>query len=216
MWRHTNLVGFIPATIIDISRHIYARLIDIHKYMDNHVAIITQTDMKMIQFNSYNEIISWNLTSITKFHLPSHVSFSCLSYNKTCLAVLSETYELALYHFCENRKVLLLYVKMNEEPYFTYKFSCKITCCDISQNEQYIAVGTEKGQISVSLFHDLALNSLIICSRMNLILFFFLFLDYRYRKANGDYSTIFSQRSHHTIVLGSHCYRRFDFTLSDK
>lgn len=176
MWQHINLIGFIPATMIDIPtqyRCTFARLIDIHKYMDNHVAIITQTDIKMIQFNSCNETISWDLTSITKFHLPLYVSFSCLSYNKTCLAVLSETYELALYHFYENREVLPPYMEMNEEPYFTYKFSYKITCCDMSQNEQYIAVGTEKGQISVSLFHDLAFSSLITCSHMNLILFFF-------------------------------------------
>ncbi|XP_019885106.1 apoptotic protease-activating factor 1 isoform X2 [Camponotus floridanus] len=147
MWQHTNLIGTIPATMIDRSRNITARLINIHKLMDNHVAIITQTDIKIIQFNLCTE--TWKLTSITKFHLSSHISFSCVSRNKIYLAVLSEAYELALYYFCKNKTVLPPYMEMNEDPYFIHLFPWKVTCCDISQNEQFIAVGTEKGQISI-------------------------------------------------------------------
>lgn len=216
MWQHTNLIGTIPATIIDIPRNITARLIDIHKLMDNHVAIITQTDIKIIQFNLRTETIYWKLTSITKFHLSSHVSFSCVSPSKIYLAVLSESYELALYYFYKNRTVLPPYIEMNKEPHFIYKFPWKVTCCDISQNEQYIAVGTEKGQICVSLFHDLVrLSSSVTCLyEFNFI--FFSFLDYGYNKTNRDHSIIFPQRSHYTIVLGSDCYRCFDFTISNK
>lgn len=216
MWQHTTEIGMIPATIIDIPRNITSRLIDIHKLMDNHVAIITQTDVQIIQFNLCNEIISWRITSITKFHLSSHVTFSCLSHNKIFLAVLNESYQLALYYFCKNRTVLPPYMEMSEEPNFIYTFPSKITCCDISQNEQYIAVGTEKGQVSVSLFHDLAQPSSLITYSYEFNIIFLSFLDYRYKKTNRDRSTIFPQRSHYTVILGSDCHGCFDFTISNK
>lgn len=145
MWQHSKQIFG-----TDISA---GHIIDVHKLNNNHMAIITQSDMKMIWFNECTETISWELISQVPFDLPSDVTFSCFSHNKTYLAILNESNQLVLYYFCKNR-TLLSYMEINEQPYYTSLFSWKATCCDISQDEQYIAVGTERGQIIVSLFHD--------------------------------------------------------------
>ncbi|XP_029674820.1 uncharacterized protein LOC115242566 isoform X2 [Formica exsecta] len=140
MWQHSKQIfgTDIPA----------GHIIDIHKLNNNHMAIITQSDIKTIWFNECTETISWELISQVPFDLPSDVTFSCFSHNKTYLAVLNESNQLVLYYFCKNRTVLLPCIEINEQPY-TCPFSWKAICCDISQNEQYIAVGTERGQIII-------------------------------------------------------------------
>lgn len=145
MWQHSKQIfgTDIPA----------GHIINIHKLNNNHMAIITQSDIKTIWFNECTETISWELISQVPFDLPSDVTFSCFSHNKNYLAVLNESNQLVLYYFCKNRTVLLPCIEINEQPY-TCPFSWKAICCDISQNEQYIAVGTERGQIIVSFFHD--------------------------------------------------------------
>lgn len=142
MWQHSN-----ETCKTDIPE---GHIIDIHKLNNDHVAIITESGIKIIWF-TFNPCpdISWQLISQVSFDPPLYVSFSCSSRNKTYLAVLNESYQLILYYFYENRTVLSPCMDINKQPYFVHPFSWKATCCDISQNEQYIAVGTERGQIFI-------------------------------------------------------------------
>lgn len=110
----------------------------------------------MIRFNLCDEMISGQITRQIPFNTSlSKVLFSCFSYNKTYLAVLNESYQLVLYYLYRNRQI---FMEINEEPCFVYPFPRKTTCCNISQNEEYIAVGTETGEIFVSLFYDYLAN----------------------------------------------------------
>lgn len=79
----------------------------------------------------------------------TNISFSCLSHMKTYLAVLKESgKELIVLTFSDDTTYVPTIKKKNEHLERT--FGQKITYCDISQDEQYIAVGFETGCISVS------------------------------------------------------------------
>lgn len=75
----------------------------------------------------------------------SYVTFSCLTTykQKTYLAILNKSHCLTLFHINEEGN------SINIQFCFTYSFAQKTTCCDISKNTDYIAVGFESGQISI-------------------------------------------------------------------
>jgi len=82
----------------------------------------------------------------------SCITFSRLSYNQNYLAILNESYHLTLLHITYYENIAASSsIQISEQPYFTHNFAQRVTCCDISKNEQYIAVGLESGQISVSV-----------------------------------------------------------------
>jgi len=97
--------------------------------------------------------IPWQLISqVDLSNPPSNIIFSCLSYNQKYLAILNESHHLTLLYInYENIAASLPHIQINEQPHFTHSFAQKAICCDISKNEQYIAVGLESGRISVSI-----------------------------------------------------------------
>ncbi|XP_029154798.1 uncharacterized protein LOC114927905 isoform X2 [Nylanderia fulva] len=131
--------------------NISVHVINIHKLYNDYVAIIMQNSIRTIYIPNLCEErrATWQIISQLSFNPPSDVTFSCLSHNKFYLAVLNESCQLVLYYLNENIKVSPSTKEINEEPYFNYTFASNTICCDISQNEQYIAVGIEKGQIFI-------------------------------------------------------------------
>lgn len=131
------------------------RVAFIHKLNDNHVITITQNGVILIWH--VENTIWW---TISKREIPNpantHISFSCLSHMRTYLAVLNartdQSHELFLLNFHENNAITP--TRIETSFYFMHTFKQKMTCCDISQDEHYIAVGFETGLISVSVFHD--------------------------------------------------------------
>ncbi|XP_017794472.1 PREDICTED: LOW QUALITY PROTEIN: apoptotic protease-activating factor 1 [Habropoda laboriosa] len=73
--------------------------------------------------------------------------FSCLSYEKRFLTVLNENGDVILYYLQYDTRTVPVSINITE--HFRKKYSCKLTCCEISQNEKYLAVGFESGEISV-------------------------------------------------------------------
>lgn len=116
----------------------------IHKLSENHVITITNNGIIKLWHIS----IHWNVITNISLKQPSFVTFSCLSYNKTYLAVLKNAQHLCtlyVYLFCKMPQL-----QFSRMPYFMHTFDQKTICCDISQNDQYIAIGLETGKISVS------------------------------------------------------------------
>lgn len=93
--------------------------------------------------------LPWKLTQQISLSLSAHISFSCLSYNQHYLAIVNGSRNLVL--FCITHDVV---IQISQQPCFTHTFVQNVTYCDISKNEQYVAVGFESGQIHVSLFYD--------------------------------------------------------------
>ncbi|KAL6265324.1 hypothetical protein P5V15_002125 [Pogonomyrmex californicus] len=119
----------------------------IHEINNNHVITITQNGIIAIWYIDER----WELRSQVNLSNPlSHILFSSLSYKQNYLAVLNESYDLILLHIIhKNAMSSTIRIQISNEPYFTYTFAQKATLCDISKNEQYIAVGLESGQISI-------------------------------------------------------------------
>lgn len=121
------------------------RVVCIHK-LNNHVLTITQNGIIRI----WNIDSTWcpiNQTTIP-YLVGAHISSSCISYKKIYLAILIEPHRLMLYTLHENTTVSSIHVQI--KYYHLHIFKQKVTHFNISQNEQYIAVGLETGQISVS------------------------------------------------------------------
>lgn len=130
-------------------------VVSLHKVNDNQVITITQN----------GTLIFWHVNSkwspIKRVSVPNsdsleiRISFSCLSC-ENFLALLIEPYSLVLFTLCRNTAIRPRHMPRPKDlqirHYFTYPFEQRAICCDISQNEQYIAIGFETGQISVSLF----------------------------------------------------------------
>lgn len=111
----------------------------------------------------------WQLISQIDLSYPSScISFSCLSYNQNYLAILNESCRLTLFCIIHEHTTSSARIQIREQPCLTHNFVQKVTFCDISKNERYIAVGFETGQISVSLFYDRLICALY---SMSLILF---------------------------------------------
>ncbi|XP_072748469.1 uncharacterized protein [Anoplolepis gracilipes] len=137
--------------IFTLTNKLEGCIIDVYKLDDNHVAIITQNDIQIWFWTILTETSELIPKLIRQLPLKdSKVLFSCFRNlsNKTYLAILNESCQLILHCLYSDRTVLESPCK-KIQFYFIYTFSCKTTCCDISQNEQYIAVGTEKGEIFI-------------------------------------------------------------------
>ncbi|XP_011876259.1 PREDICTED: apoptotic protease-activating factor 1 isoform X2 [Vollenhovia emeryi] len=122
---------------------------DIHKIDDNYVVTVTQKGVIALWYIS----IPWGLISEVALPPSSCISFSCLSHCKNYLAILSDS-QLTLFYIIHEFLTDALntssaQIKIGEQPCFTHCFAQKVTCCDISKNEQYVAVGFESGQISI-------------------------------------------------------------------
>ncbi|XP_067209405.1 apoptotic protease-activating factor 1 isoform X2 [Linepithema humile] len=119
------------------------RIAFIHKLNDNHVITITTNGIIKIWHTVHKY---WKMTNYIWLQPPSSITFSCLNYNKTYLAVLKNLQQLDIYLFYKTPEHNL---QLRRVPYFVHTFAQKTTCCDVSQNNQYIAVGFETGKISI-------------------------------------------------------------------
>lgn len=138
------------------------RVVSLHRLNDNKVITITQNGVVVI----WHIDLNWSPMSRVSISNSSDmsISFSCLSHNKTFLAVLKEPRDLDLFALCENTMILPTHTPhvsthLQMQLCFTHSFVQRVTYCDISQDERYIAVGFETGQISVSLFRIIMVKS---------------------------------------------------------
>lgn len=138
MWQHSRPVFRIDTRTESIN--------DVHIINDKYAITVTQNGVISIWYIN----VPWQLISqVDLFNLASCVIFSCLSYNQNYLAILNESHRLTLLYIAhENTST---HIQINEQFHLTHSCEQKATCCDISKNEQYIAVGFESGQISVSV-----------------------------------------------------------------
>ncbi|XP_025153495.1 apoptotic protease-activating factor 1 isoform X2 [Harpegnathos saltator] len=137
VWQNTKVSYMVNNT---------GRVMFIHKLNDDHVITISQNGVILIwqidqtvwQTKSRKEISNSADTNIT---------FSCLSHKRTYLAISRESHDLILFTFNENKNVLP--TRIEAIYYYKHNFVQKMTYCDISQDELYIAVGFETGLISI-------------------------------------------------------------------
>lgn len=124
-------------------------IINIHKFDDNHVISITQNGIITIwstngPWQSINQETIDNLANMPNIH----ILFTCLSRNKY-LAILREPYHLIIYVLYESAAMTTM-PRVQLWHYYTHVLPQKATCCEISPNERYIAVGLQTGLICVS------------------------------------------------------------------
>lgn len=137
-----------PPTLFSIGTK-EESIYDIHIINDNYIVIMQSGQIKIC----YKSNILWQLINqVDLSNPPSNIIFSCLSYNKKYLAILNESHRLTLLDInYVNIAASSQHIQINEQPRFIHSFAQKAICCDISKNEQYIAIGLESGQISVSI-----------------------------------------------------------------
>ncbi|XP_076276380.1 uncharacterized protein LOC143207139 isoform X2 [Lasioglossum baleicum] len=120
-------------------------VISIHEINEKCILTVTRSGV----------IILWNVNGIN-WSRRDRVSiggsdtittFSCLSHGKVILAVLTENGDVVLYKLQEDIITLPVCIKLTN--YFRRKYMQKLTCCEISQKEQYLAIGCENGDIFV-------------------------------------------------------------------
>ncbi|XP_011342861.1 apoptotic protease-activating factor 1 isoform X2 [Ooceraea biroi] len=135
VWQHSN-----PMCKIE-SKGCIAH---IHALSNYHVMTITQNGIMTL----WRTIMPWRLMSQeTGASLPNtHISFTCLSHHNKYLAIIKEPNHLIVYTLYEDAEVM---PSMKLRHYYNHGFSHRVTCCDISQNEQYIAVGLQTGLICI-------------------------------------------------------------------
>lgn len=141
-----------------------------------YVIAIHTVDQKCIVTVTRNGIITvWNINGknwlrvdrVTVGSSEIVSIFSCLSYRRSFLTVLNENGDMVLYKLQKNTISVPACIKITE--YFRKKYIHKLTCCEISQNEKYLAIGFENGDISVSLLN--CLISYVSSVSLNIIVF---------------------------------------------
>jgi len=87
----------------------------------------------------------WKL--ISQVHLSNRslcITFSRLSYNQNYLAILNESHHLTLLHITYYENIAASSsIKISEQPYFTYNFAQRITCCKMN-NISPLALNQDK------------------------------------------------------------------------
>lgn len=134
MWENVKLKYIIPNTGYVIAIHTI-----------DHECLVTITRNGIITI--------WNIKNMNwlqtdRVNGSSEIIFTCLSYQKNFLAVLNENRDVVLYKLQKDIILNPSYIKIIEFSRLTYIH--KLTCCEISQNEKYLAIGFENGNISVS------------------------------------------------------------------
>ncbi|CAK9826161.1 Apoptotic protease-activating factor 1 [Anthophora retusa] len=120
------------------------------------VISIYEIDTKYIVTVTRNGVVTtwyingsdWSRMCIVTVGSPDIVTtYSCLSYKKNFLTVLNENGDVVVYNLQYDTRTVPVNIQIKE--YFRKKYGCKLTCCEISQDEKYLAVGFENGEISV-------------------------------------------------------------------
>ncbi|XP_031834716.2 apoptotic protease-activating factor 1 isoform X2 [Nomia melanderi] len=120
-------------------------VISIHEVNEKCVVTVTRNGIiKLWNINGTNWL---QIDRVTIGGSGTITIFSCLSYWKIILAVLNENGDVNLYKLQEDTIHVPASIKITE--YFRKKYTQKLTCCEISQNDQYLAIGFENGNISI-------------------------------------------------------------------
>ncbi|KAK9303557.1 hypothetical protein QLX08_004783 [Tetragonisca angustula] len=120
-------------------------VIAIHKLDQENIATVTKNGIITIwNINSTNWL---RVDRVTVGNSDIISTYSCLSYHRSFLAVLNENGDVVLYKLQKNTISLPAYIKIME--YFRKRYTQKLSCCEISQDEKYLAIGFEDGDISV-------------------------------------------------------------------
>ncbi|XP_054000407.1 apoptotic protease-activating factor 1 isoform X1 [Hylaeus anthracinus] len=120
-------------------------IISIHEI--NERCILTVTRNGIITLWNINNTNWVRRDSVTNGGSDIITTFSCLSCRKIILAVLNDAGDVVLYKLQEDTITLPACIKITE--YFRTRYTQKLTCCEISQKEQYVAIGFENGDISI-------------------------------------------------------------------
>ncbi|XP_003700960.2 uncharacterized protein LOC100880336 isoform X1 [Megachile rotundata] len=120
-------------------------VISIHKVHERCVLTVTRNGI--ITLWNVNGTNWLRICKVTINNLDIETICSCLSYQKNFLAVLNNNGEVAVYKLQEDTITLPTCIKVTE--YFRKNYNKRLTCCEISENENYLAVGFENGDISV-------------------------------------------------------------------
>ncbi|CAL7936563.1 unnamed protein product [Xylocopa violacea] len=120
-------------------------VISIHKIDQESVITVTRNGVVTL-WNIYGT--NWSrINRVAVGGSDVVTNFSCLSYQKNFLAVLNEDGDVVLYKLQNDTATQPPCINIIE--YFRRRYSCKLTCCEISENEKYLAVGLENGDIFV-------------------------------------------------------------------
>ncbi|KZC07642.1 PREDICTED: apoptotic protease-activating factor 1 [Dufourea novaeangliae] len=120
-------------------------IISIHEI--NEKCIVTVTRNGIITVWNINGT-NWSRIDKVTIGGPDIITnFSCTSYWKNILVVLNENGDAVIYNLQEDTIILPVCMKITE--YFRKNYTEKLTCCEISQNQQYLAIGFENGDISI-------------------------------------------------------------------
>ncbi|KAL2742849.1 apoptotic protease-activating factor 1 isoform X1 [Vespula maculifrons] len=125
-------------------------IISIHEVHNEYVITVTQNGVIIL----YN-ISGTKWTIISKATIDNknvNIYFSCFSYGKQFLALLSESQHLFLYNLQEDDTVTPPCIKI--ELYHKELFREKPTYCDISHNQKYLAIGFKTGNITIIDIED--------------------------------------------------------------
>ena len=142
MWENIKLTYLIENT---------GYVIAIHKLDQENIATVTKNGIITIwNINSTNWL---RVDRVTVGNSDIISTYSCLSYHRSFLAVLNENGDVVLYKLQKNTISLPAYIKIME--YFRKRYTQKLSCCEISQDEKYLAIGFEDGDISVSFYYKL-------------------------------------------------------------
>ncbi|XP_076619262.1 uncharacterized protein LOC143340817 isoform X1 [Colletes latitarsis] len=136
VWQNTKLTYLIENA---------GYVISIHEISEKHLLTITRNGIITLWSVNGTNWLRTDRVSIGSSDILT--TFSCLSYWKIILAVLNEPGDVVLYKLQEDTITSPACIKITE--YFRKRYAQKLTCCDISQEEQYLAIGFENGDISI-------------------------------------------------------------------
>ncbi|XP_076641925.1 apoptosome protein Dark isoform X2 [Halictus rubicundus] len=120
-------------------------VISIHEI--NEKCIVTVTRSGIITLWIINGTNWLRIDRVTIGGSDTITTFSCLSHGKAILAVLNENGDVVLYTLQEDTITLPVCIRLSD--YYRKKYTQKLTCCEISQKEKYLAIGCGNGDISI-------------------------------------------------------------------
>ncbi|KAK2582333.1 hypothetical protein KPH14_004670 [Odynerus spinipes] len=136
VWKNNKI-----AYLVDNAGYI----ISIHEVNNEYVITVTQNGVITLYNISGTK---WTIISRAVVnHMDINIYFSCFSYKKQLLAMLSTSQNVLLYYLQEDSTVTPPCIKI--ELYYKHLFKEKPTNCDISQDQKYLAVGFETGDIAI-------------------------------------------------------------------
>ncbi|XP_076236256.1 apoptotic protease-activating factor 1 [Calliopsis andreniformis] len=122
-------------------------VISIHEVNENYIVTVARNGVVALWTINHTSWLRRDSVTIGGSESNMVTIFSCLSYWKSTLAVLNDNGDVVLYKLQEDTITVPQCIRLTE--YCRIKYTQKLTCCEISQDEVYLAVGSENGDISI-------------------------------------------------------------------